>query len=64
MHVSSAAFNLWIGDELASTVALLTDGISRVSKDRHYALANRALIRVHWQDNKAAIVDAKNVSFF
>lgn len=64
MHVSSAAFSPWIRDELIETEALLTNEITMAAKDSHHALANRALIRAHWQDYRAAIDDAKNVIFF
>jgi hypothetical protein len=60
----AAAFNLWIRDELTSAEAFHMDGVSRALKDIHYALINRAAIRVHWQDSRVAIVDGKNVTLF
>ena len=35
---------------------------ARVPEDSRHALADRALIRAHWQDCGAAIVDDKKVS--
>ncbi|KAG8214193.1 hypothetical protein J3R82DRAFT_10984 [Butyriboletus roseoflavus] len=64
MHVNSTAFSPWIRDELIETEALLTDEITMATKDSHHALANRALIRAHRQDCRAAIDDAKNVNLF